>query len=242
MANANVAERVTYGLHRDLDEIYFGLQARLLDDNPIVRVVDIGGGANPAVSEEEVARRGLEYTLCDIDPAELEKAPPSFRKLALDFTAGIDEGYEYDLAISKFVMEHVTDAEAFHRNIYRNLAPGGLALHIYPCLYALPFTLNWVIPERLSSAVLDAFAPRDRHQHDKFPAYYDWCTGPTDKALARYESLGFEVEQCIGLFGHHYYNRIPGLRNAEQLKSDLLLKNPVPWLAAFAIVVLRKPA
>ena len=78
--------------------------------------------------------------------------------------------------------------------------------------------------------------------HEKFPAYYRWTTGPTQKAIKRYESVGFQVESWSGAYGHGYYRVLPPLDALERAKSRFLLKHPVPALTSFAAVVLRKPA
>ena len=66
--------------------------------------------------------------------------------------------------------------------------------------------------------------------------------GPTRRAIKRFESVGFEVKEFYGTFGHQYYYQIPPLNASEFAKARFLLRHPVPALTSYAVVVLRKPA
>jgi hypothetical protein len=59
--------------------------------------------------------------------------------------------------------------------------------------------------------------------------------------LERFQSLGFEILNFTGYFGHYYYFRLPWIYRLERIKSRYLLKHPVPQLCCYATVVLRKP-
>jgi hypothetical protein len=50
------------------------------------------------------------------------------------------------------------------------------------------------------------------------------------------------VELSTGFFGHAYYEKIRPLAVFEQLKSDFLMKHPVPALTAASLITLRKPS
>ena len=102
---------------------------------------------------------------------------------------------------SKMLAEHLHNGMIFHRNIYKLLTPGGIAVHYYPTLYALPFLVNKVIPENISSLLLNTFMPRERVRLGKFPAFYNWCYGPTTKMMKMLTSIGFEIIEFRGLLG-----------------------------------------
>jgi hypothetical protein len=60
--------------------------------------------------------------------------------------------------------------------------------------------------------------------------------------IARFESLGYEVIEYTGYFGHEYYmKRLPWLHRIEELKSLFLVRHPVPQFCSYATLVLRKP-
>lgn len=208
-------------------------------------VLEIGAGANPTLPLERLPDLGIaQYTTNDVSAAELAKAPPGYETLCADFTdPALMLARQYDFICSRMVNEHVRDGETYYRNIFRALAPGGVTAHAFSTLYALPFLVNRLTPEWISEALLNAFAPRDRHQHDKFRAYYSWSRGPTARQMRRFEWLGFEVLEYRGFFGHRYYeHRLAPLHRAELTKERWLLRHPIPQLTAYATVVLRRPA
>jgi SAM-dependent methyltransferase len=217
---------------------------RIVAEDGVRRVLDAGGGANPRLDRETIAAHGLDYVVLDVDPAELEKAPPGYVKVCADITApGLPLEGGFDLVLSTWVAEHVEDPRAFHSSVLRLLAPGGRAVHLFPTLYALPFVVNRVVPERVGERAVRLLAPGRRLDADerKFPARYRWCRGPTRPQLRRLVAAGWEVEAYHGYFGHEYYRRIPPLHALHERMTSSLVRRPVPWLTAWAMVVLRKP-
>lgn len=211
--------------------------------HPGASVLDVGAGANPLLDEAFVREHDLSYAILDIDRGELDKAPPSFRRIHADIAAhdlGLDDAF--DLVCSMDVAEHLADPQTFHRNVFGLLRPGGVAVHFFPTFYALPFVVNRIAPEGVMRPVLLRLQP-DRLQHGlhpKFPALYRWSRGPTRRQLRRFTQLGYEVERYVGYFGHGYYT-VRLLDRLEQAKAGLLLWHPVPALTSYALVVLRRP-
>ena len=208
------------------------------------RIIEVGGGANPSFPREEVAALGLEYTLLDISAEELAKAPAGYHKLCLDIAApnpGLEQG-GYDFAFSRMLAEHVRDGEQLHRNVARLLRAGGQAMHFFPTMWAPPFVANRLLPERAADKLLSWLTPsRDRFRQAKFPAYYNWCRGPSRKQIRRFESLGYSVQAYDGYFGHvQYYQHVPLLRSLHLRWSRHLTSHPVPSLTSFAVLHLQK--
>lgn len=205
-------------------------------------VCDVGGGANPSLPRSSLVADKVVCTLLDISTQELEKAPPGYRTMLQDIEAPdfhIDE--RFDAVICKMIAEHVCDGRRFHQNVFRLLRPGGIAIHYFPTLFALPFVANKLMPRALSDRLLELVAPRDRYRQGKFRAYYSWCYGPTPRMLQMLRRTGFEILEYRGLIGHIYFDRIPLLREIHHSLSRFLLLHPNPYLTSFAQVVLRKP-
>jgi 2-polyprenyl-3-methyl-5-hydroxy-6-metoxy-1,4-benzoquinol methylase len=217
--------------------------ASLIDQYGCKQVLEIGSGANPTLKPEDVLSRCISYVTSDVDAEEMEKADATFERLVLDLSSdGVSPSLvgRFDCVFSRMVGEHVTDGELFHKNIHTLLRPGGISVHCLSTLWCLPFAANRLLPEFLSDYLLMLFLPRDRHKHGKFPASYSWSRGPSKKMIGRFESLGFEILDYTGFFGHPYYTRIPWLHRAETLKANLLAKLPIPMLCSYATIVLRK--
>ena len=235
--------KITYQL---FDNAWSGFAAavqNVIETNHLTRVCDIGGGANPALTEEFIAAHQIQYTLLDISQAELDKAPAGFRKVLFDVCdPRVAVTGPYDLVFSRMVAEHIRDARVFHQNIYNMLAPGGIAFHYFPTLYAIPFLANLLIPETLSDSLLHFFAPRNRQKLGKFPAFYQWTYGPIPAQIRRLNGVGFDILEYRSFYGHIYYRKIPLIRSLHRLVTRYLVGHPNPYLTSFAYLVLKKPA
>lgn len=218
---------------------------RLAAAPDIVRVCDLGGGANPILSLDFIAAHGLRYEILDASAEELAKAPAGYAALqadAADPELSRRHG-PYDLIASGFIAEHIADAARFHANVLELLVPGGYAVHVFPTLYEPALVANLFVPERLTGPVLRRIQPgREPHgPHGKFPAYYRWCRGPSRRQLRRLRAVGFEIVDYVGYFGHGYFRRVEPLDRLEQRVAAALVRHPVPALTSYACVVLRRP-
>ena len=218
---------------------------KLILDGKALRILEVGAGANPLFLRDFVLQHGLDYTLVDISAAELAKAPDGYHKVVADITSTDLAGLAaYDFVFSRMLAEHVRSGKAFHRNIFKLLAPGGRAFHFFPTLYSVPFVVNLLLPERLSEKILQLLqrGRENSGKHAKFPAYYSWCRGPTRSQIARLESLGYSIDEYTGFFGNAgYYQRVPMLKALNLRLANWLQANPIPQLTAFAFLTLKKP-
>ena len=165
--------------------------------------------------------------------------PDGYNRACFD-VAGDATGFEgrYDVVFSRFLAEHVRDGRAMHRNIHKVLKPGGMAFHLMPTLYALPFVVNRLLPERLGERVL-ALNPR-REISPKFPAYYSWCRGDTASMRRLFDRIGYDNVEIRNFYGHFYYETIPLLRNLESWFAGLASRKQWSWCSSYAYVVARK--
>ncbi len=240
-----VATEISY--ERTTDEAWLGYGSfisGLIEKHGARRICEIGGGANPTLSAQYVAQRGIDYSILDISETELNKAPDTYHKIVADVASpGFSLGESrFDLIFSKMLAEHIRDGEQFHKNVLRLLSDRGLAVHFLPTLYTLPFVVNRLFPEALAEKLYRLFAFRDDYRYGKFPAYYSWCRGPIRSQMRRFEELGYEVLLYKGFFGHSgYYSKLPVLGKLHALKTTFLLRRPIPLLTSYAYIVLRKP-
>ena len=110
-------------------------------------ICDVGGGANPVLPLQFVNDNQLDCTVLDISSTELEKAPKGYKKLVQDIEAESSVPTDqFDLVVTKMMAEHLRNGRLFHKNIFSMLKPGGVAVHYFPTLYALPFLVNKLTP------------------------------------------------------------------------------------------------
>ena len=237
--------RIIYGRSEEAFDGFVAYVVQLVDQFGCERILEIGAGRNPALTPDFVYSRGLQYTLLDVSSEEMEMAPSVFPKIRANIASdNLEHIGEYDLVFSRMLAEHVEDGAVFHRNVFRLLSKNGIAFHFFPTLYAPPFVLNWLMPEKLTDLLVYLVQPTRRREgkHPKFPAYYRWCRGPTKRQFDRFASLGYHIHEYTGFFGHcGYYEEFKPIENLHHRFVKWLIAHPVPSLTSFAYLVLSKP-
>jgi SAM-dependent methyltransferase len=212
----------------------------LVSRYPDANILELGGGRWPSFRLAEMPDNVAHYTVNDIDPNELAHNGPEYDKACFDVSGDSSEFKDtYDVVFSRFLAEHVEDGLAMHRNVFNVLKPGGAAFHLIPTLYATPFVINRIFPERLSTALLSLFTRR-REISPKFPAYYSACHGDTRKMRKIFRDIGYSRVEIRNFYGHFYYENIPVARELEQLASGLAAKNEWKWWSSYAYITAYK--
>lgn len=202
-------------------------------------VLEIGGGRSPLLSIGEIKQLNLNYAVNDISERELGKCPDYMDTLCFDI-AGDVPTKQFDFIFSSMVFEHIKDSKKAYENIYNLLKPGGLCLNFHPTLFALPFVINQIIPDRLSSIILRLFFPvRTDDGIPKFPANYSWCFA-ADFQEKRIRNIGFSDVRIIPFYGHGYFRKIPILHQIDTAISRLAQKQDFSLLASYAYTVVSK--
>lgn len=212
----------------------------LIERYPDADILELGGGRWPSFRLSEMPSNLKSYTVNDISENELSLVPKGYDKACFDVSgdASAFEG-RYDVVFSRFLAEHVRDGRGMHRNIHKVLKPGGVAFHLIPTLYALPFVINRLLPERVGQKVLDVFSPR-REISPKFPAYYSQCYGDTRDMRRMFKEIGYERVEIRNFYGHFYYEKIPGLRQVEKWFSELASRNEWSIVSSYAYIFAYK--
>lgn len=207
-------------------------------------LLEVGGGRTPLMTQELISSLGARYVVNDIDADELAQAPLWVDTLHGDICDPLlvtpeNEG-TYELIFSLMVFEHVKDPAQAYRNIARLLSPGGVVLNFVPTLFALPFVINRMLPDGITSRVLRiAFPRRNQHAIPKFPAYYAWCRAMRGTAK-RVEECGFAESVVVPFYGHRYYSRIPVLKTFERWFARLAERRGWRAAASYAYIIARR--
>jgi len=208
-----------------------------------IRLMEIGGGRSPLFTPAEAADAGIELTVNDIDAGELARAPEAFEKAQFDIAGEIHSSWEgsFDLIVSRMVFEHVRDAPRGWANKARLLAPGGVAFAFHPTLYAPPFLINWLMPEKLTSRTLQRYFP-DRHAGSgpKFPARYEMCFSDPAKIEPILKGIGFSEVLVAPFWRHGYFHSLPVLRELDAVVQDFAEKRDWRMLSTYAYTLARR--
>lgn len=204
-------------------------------------IFEIGGGAKPLFWPGSWPEKLSSYTINDISREELDKAPADYDKVCFDICDPV-EGLDgrFDVVFSRFVAEHVRDGRKMHSNVYRMLKPGGVAFHLFPTLYAVPFLVNWLIPEQASRGVVFLLNPARRDSNRKFPAYYSWCAGSDERIRSNIASVGYSDVRVERFYGHNYLSGVPLLSSVERAWVGAIRKTEISSLGSYAYVFARR--
>jgi SAM-dependent methyltransferase len=215
-------------------ETLLGLVAKY----PNARILEIGGGRQPSFSLSQMPDNIASYTVNDIDPAELAMTDAAYDKACFDVTGDVT-GFEgqFDVIFSRTLIEHVKDGRKMHRNVRALLKPGGVAFHMAPTLYALPFVINKLLPEELSQKILYALFPNRGIEKSKFPAYYSWCYGNRAKMTRMLREEGYGDVRIRTFYGHGYFERVPVFREIDGAFSALFARNDWSTFGSYAHII-----
>jgi SAM-dependent methyltransferase len=209
---------------------------RIVADYPDASILELGAGRWPSFRIAEMPSSVRSYTVNDISEHELSLLPEGYEKACFNVSGDAANFRDtYDVVFSRFLAEHVPDGVAMHRNVYQVLRDGGTAFHLIPTLYALPFVINKLLPERLTYAMLKWLSPR-RAISPKFPAYYSACYGDPGKMQRMLLALGYKKIEVRTFYGHFYYEKIPLLGSAHRWFSGLAARRNWTALSSYAYI------
>jgi len=218
------------------------LVSDIVQKGDVHSIAEIGAGANPLFSINEIQEAGILYHLIDSSAEELKKAGEGYTIHVLDMqqeVTGLDQ--TFDLVIAQMTLEHIEQPELFFKNVHGILRRGGKVCLFFASVTNLPMIANKILPDFLTRRLLVLFQPfRNHENHGKFKAFYRWCFGPTRRNIRNFENAGFVVVRYVGYFGHSYYRRVPFLNYLEKRKTAFLLRHPNPYWCTYGQVVLLK--
>lgn len=199
-------------------------------------ILELGAGRWPSFRLAEMPSTIQSYTVNDISPDELALLPEGYEKACFDVSGDAANFKDnYDVVFSRFLAEHVPDGEAMHRNVHQVLRPGGIAFHLIPTLYAVPFIINKYFPEKLTTRILEIFSPR-RAMSPKFPAYYSACYGNPERMRQMLTEIGFRKVEIRNFYGHFYYEKIPVLNALHRRFSAMAARRNWTLLSSYAYI------
>jgi ubiquinone/menaquinone biosynthesis C-methylase UbiE len=161
---------------RHLHTVYKYEVADRINRRPGQVVVDIGCGREcpflPFVDEPD------SHLIVGVDYSshELHLNPDLSVKIVADASAAtfpICDG-SVDLIVSRSVVEHLADNDAFFANCARVLRPDGALVHTFACKFAPFAMINQALPNEWARRLLACFHP-DWKDECGFPAHYDNC-------------------------------------------------------------------
>jgi SAM-dependent methyltransferase len=208
------------------------------------RLIEIGGGRDPLFNPLEIDQLGVEMTINDISDGELAALPPGYQTARFDVAGDVSQLADFrggfDFAFSRMVFEHVSDGKRAWENLYELLAPGGVALTYIPTLYAFPFVVNWLLPDKLAATIVKTiYKNRTDDEDPVFPARYSWSF--TDARLTKMLSaVGYRDVSVLPMYGHGYYKPLPIMHGIQRRFAALARRHDWRTFTSFAFIAVRK--
>jgi len=147
---------------------------------PTDRVLDFGAGRGEYILEDTIDYRRRLSNLrgrcehvegCDVDDAVLSNPfLDHARVIELDKPLPYEDN-SFDLVLSRFVFEHVSDPAFFAKELVRVLKPGGFIAAMTPNKHGYIAWAGSLVPNRLHVRVLNYIQPK-RKSVDIFPTVY----------------------------------------------------------------------
>jgi SAM-dependent methyltransferase len=209
------------------------------------KLIEIGGGRDPLFGREALAGMGVELTVNDISPIELAELPNGYRTACFDIANDLSnaeiERSGYNLAFSRMVFEHVADGKQAWQNLYQILSPGGIGLAFVPTLYAFPFVVNWLLPDKFAERIVKMLYRNRTDEADPvFPARYSWTVASEKKLKPMLEEIGYRDVMVIPFYGHEYYRPLPIIRDIHAWFTRIARTRDWRFFASYAFIAARK--
>jgi SAM-dependent methyltransferase len=209
------------------------------------KLIEIGGGRDPLFGREALADMKAELTVNDISEKELAELPKGYRTACFDIAGDLDAAEVarsgYDLAFSRMVFEHVVDGPRGWRNLYRTLSPGGVGLAFVPTLYAFPFVVNWLLPDKFAASIVKLLYRNRTDEGDPvFPARYSWTVASEKKLKPMLTAIGYRDVMVIPFYGHDYYRPFPVIRDIHAWFTKIARARDWRFFASYAYIAARK--
>jgi len=241
-ANRRLSRRIEPWLpqaREDLFGVYENVVARYMNERPHQLIADVGGGKSCPFARYRYAGSGTRIVAVDVAEDEIRENHDVDETRVADIMHELPFGDgEVDLVVSRSVLEHLTDLEAFVAAAHRVLKAGGYSIHLLPSRNAPFAAINRALPPRLSRRILYFLQPQVAGICG-FPAFYDHCS---DSALTKvFSRQGFEVvERRISYYQSRYFDFLVPLFVLSAAYEMLVRAVGARDLAAYVMIVARK--
>jgi SAM-dependent methyltransferase len=203
----NANRRLSAALERRLPQAranpydaYPRIVADRMNAKPRQLVVDVGGGKSCLFAAYRRPELETRIVAVDVSAEEIAQNRDVDETRVADVTKTLPfASGEVDMIVSRSVLEHLPDLEAFIVEAARVLKAGGARggaggefIHLFPGRYALFALINRALPHRLSRRLLYFLQPQVAGICG-FPAFYDRCNESAIRELLTRH--GFEIER-----------------------------------------------
>ena len=219
--------------------VYEKVVTEYLNAMPHKIVLDVGGGEHCPFALQKDSNQQGKIIAVDILEEKIRGNRDVDEKLIANIMQPLPfKENQIDFIVSRSVLEHLKDLEAFIVESKRVLKSKGYCIHVFPSKFAPFAIINQLLPQGLSKKLLFFVRPEVKHCGG-FPAYYSKCFYSSIKAL--FQKYGYEIVTLhLGYFQASYFSFFLPLflmvAVYEMLVQFIRAKN----LCAYILIVAKK--
>ncbi len=222
---------------------YERVVARYLCARPHLVVIDAGGGKTCPFAKYNDPVDGAKIISIDVAEEELRGNRDLTETVVANLTQGLPlKAAKADLVVSRTVLEHLDNCDAFVAESWRVLRPGGYTIHVFPSKFAPFAIINQLLPDRLGHKLLDLFQQGSCYfppGHCGFEHHYHRCYFSAIRSL--FETQGFDVVDVqFGYYQSYYFDFFVPFFLLSALYEMLLQAFGARNLCAYILIVARK--
>lgn len=219
--------------------LYENIVACYMNARPNQVILDIGGGESCPFAKYRDPSKHVRIIAVDVSEEAMRNNHDVDEKRVADVTDDLPFGNgEVDLIVSRMVLEHLQNPEAFITISNRILKRDGYFINLFPSKFAPFALLNIMVPKKISKKLLSFFFPESRGRTG-FPEVYKKCYYTAIKSLL--EKHGLEiVTSYVSYYQSHYFRFFVPLFLVSALYEMLLQAFGAKDLCAYVLVVARK--
>jgi len=168
-------------------------------------IVDVGGGKYCPFAEHKDPTQNAKIITVDLSEEQVRENHDVDEKLIANIMRPLPfKDHRIDLVVSRAVLEHLEDLEAFLIESTRVLKANGYCIHAFSSKFAPFAIINQLLPRKLSKQLLLYVRPEVK-DFAGFPAYYNKCFYSSIKSL--FQKHGYEiVEIRLNYFQTSYFS------------------------------------
>ncbi len=160
----------------DIGAVYERVVVEIVACHPNGVVVNVGAGKRCRLAEDPGLAAGVTIVASDISSHELARNRAVSARVVADASKALPfADATVDVLMSRSVLEHLPNVDAFMGEAARVLKPGGHSVHLFSGRWS-PYTiLNRLLPHRFARRLLFALRPSVAGTSG-FKAFYDRCS------------------------------------------------------------------
>jgi len=168
-------------------------------------ILDVGGGKYCSFATHKDPTQNAKIITVDLSEEQVRENHDVDEKLIANIMQPLPfKDHRIDLVVSRAVLEHLEDLEAFLIESTRVLKANGYCIHAFSSKFAPFAVVNQLLPRKLSKQLLLYVRPEVK-DFAGFPAYYNKCFYSSIKSL--FQKHGYEiVEIRLNYFQTSYFS------------------------------------